>query len=180
MSDSLSTPGGGLPPNCQTETLGVTFFDLSRIHEWTSADEDGRVAEFFQAFYQLAADVLEGAGGRVVKLMGDAGLVVFPEPAVESGVFALVDLRQQVRELGCQSGFDVYLNVSVHFGPVLAGGFGPHGLERFDVLGKTVNVAARLGRRGLTLSAQAFRCLSPEGRRRFDKVKPPVTYRLRR
>ena len=67
----------------------------------------------------------------------------------------------------------------MHVGPVLAGSFGPKGDERFDVIGKTVNIAARLGRRGLTLSAQAFRCLSPEGRKRFQKILQPITYRFR-
>ena len=76
-------------------------------------------------------------------------------------------------------GFDAYLNVNVHVGTVLAGDFGPPGGERFDVVGKTVNIAARLGRRGMTLSPQAFRCLSPEGRKRFEKVTRPVTYQFR-
>jgi hypothetical protein len=60
---------------------------------------------------------------------------------------------------------------------VLTGSFGPAGQQRFDVLGKTVNIAARLGRRGVTLSQQAYRCLSKEGRERFSKVTPPVSYR---
>jgi hypothetical protein len=42
-----------------------------------------------------------------------------------------------------------------------------------------VNVAARLGRRGVTLSSQAFRLLGAEARERFQKVKPPITYRFR-
>jgi class 3 adenylate cyclase len=160
--------------------LGVAFFDLSRIARWTSADEDERVAAFLQRFYRMAAERVAGAGGRTVKLMGDAGLAVFPTESVEDGVAALDALAREVRELGAAHGFDVHLNASVHVGPVLAGTFGPPGLERFDVIGKTVNVAARLGRRGLTLSSQAFRCLSPEGRGLFEKVKPPITYRSRR
>ncbi len=61
---------------------------------------------------------------------------------------------------------------------MMEGTFGPPGMERYDVLGKSVNIAARLGRRGLNLSQQAFRCLGPEARARFDKVEPPTTYRF--
>jgi class 3 adenylate cyclase len=168
-----------LPPDCESVTLGVAFFDLSRIAEWSSSEQDHTVADFLQAFYALVADRLTPAGGRVVKLMGDAGLVVFPKESAEPVILALAALTGEARECARKVGLDTYLNVNVHVGPVLAGSFGPPGAARFDVIGKTVNIAARLGRRGVTLSPQAFRCLSPEGRERFDKVSPPITYRLR-
>jgi adenylate cyclase len=168
-----------LPPDCKSETLGVAFFDLSRIGEWSSSQQDERVASFFQQFYALAARHIASAGGRIVKFMGDAGLAVFPEDAAEDAIFALAAFAQEAREQARAFGLDTYLNVNVHVGPVLAGSFGPPGAERFDVLGKTVNVAARLGRRGITLSAQAFRCLSEDGRKRFEKIMQPITYRLR-
>jgi len=174
-----STPQSALPPEFKTQTLGVAFFDLSPIPQWSSSEEDLRVATFFQAFYHLAAARIEPAGGRIVKCMGDAGLVVFPQEAAEKVIFALAAFAQQAREAACTFGLDTYLNVNVHVGPVIAGDFGPPGDERFDVIGKTVNIAARLGRRGVTLSQQAFRCLSPEGRERFQKIAPPTTYRFR-
>jgi len=182
VSESSSVQGDArpaLPSDCQTETLGVAFFDLSRLAEWSSSDEDSRVASFFQQFYALAAEHIEPAGGRIVKLMGDAGLAVFPKESAEETIFALGALAAAARACAREFGFDAYLNVSVHVGPVLSGSFGPPGAERFDVIGKTVNIAARLGRRGIILSPQAFRCLSPEGRKRFRKIERPVTYRFR-
>ena len=179
------TPSNGdgkplsLPPDCQTETLGVAFFDLSRIREWASSNEDLRVATFFQRFYVLAAERLEPAGGRLVKFMGDAGLVVFPKECIEAGVLALCDLASEARRAAHDFGLDTYLNVNVHVGPVIAGTFGPPGSECYDVLGKTVNIAARLGRRGITLSSQAYRCLGDDVRGRFEKLQPPANYRLR-
>ena len=168
-----------LPPDCKTETLGVTFFDLSRISEWASSEEDEIVAGFFQQFYEIAAKHIEEAGGRIVKFIGDAGLAVFPKKCAEEVVFALCEFAAEARATGGKLGLDTYLNVNVHVGPVIAGSFGPPGSERYDVIGKTVNIAARLGRRGVVLSPQAYRCLSPEGRERFDKITPPTTYRFR-
>jgi len=168
-----------LPPDCENVTLVVAFFDLSRLGEWSSSDQDAQVAAFFQSFYALASQHVDGAGGRIVKLMGDAGLAVFPEDSAEGGILALCRLAREARSCALAAGFDAYLNVNVHVGPVLAGSFGPPGQEHFDVIGKTVNVAARLGRRGVTLSAQAFRRLSEEARDRFQKIKPPITYRYR-
>jgi class 3 adenylate cyclase len=187
MSEGTSTHGraaasparGKLPGDCRRETLAVAFFDLSRIGEWASSEEDAHVAGFFQEFYELAARHVEPAGGRIVKFMGDAGLAVFAEEAAEQGILALCELSGASRALGREFGLDTYLNVNVHVGEVLAGSFGPKGAERYDVIGKTVNIAARLGRRGVTLSAQAFRCLGPDARKRFEKRMLPITYRFR-
>jgi len=168
-----------LPPDCKAETLGVAFFDLSRIGEWASSERDVLVASFFQKFYELAAGHIAPAGGRIVKFMGDAGLAVFAKEASEKVIFALCGLAADARRCAAEFGLNTHLNVNVHVGPVLTGSFGPAGDERFDVIGKAVNVAARLGRRGVTLSPQAFRCLSPKGRKHFEKITPPVTYRFR-
>jgi len=168
-----------LPDDVRDQTLGVAFFDLSRIGEWSGSEEDRHVAGFFQAFYALAAERLEPAGGRIVKFMGDAGIVVFGTDVAENAIFALCDFARDARELAGRFGLDTYLNVSVHVGPVLTGSFGPAGAKRFDVIGKTVNIAARLGRRGVVLSSQAFRCLSEAGRKRFDKIMRPITYHFR-
>ena len=178
MSNSLAPPAGNLPADCRTQTLGVAFFDLSRISEWSSVEQDATVAGFFQDFYVMAAGHIEPAGGRIVKFMGDAGLAVFEPDAAERVIFALCQFAADARRRAREFGLDTYLNVNVHVGPVLAGGFGPPGAERFDVIGKTVNIAARLGRRGVSLSPQAFRCLSGDGRKRFEKITPPVTYRF--
>jgi adenylate cyclase len=171
---------GALPSDVKEVTQGVAFFDFSRMAEWASSQEDERIADMFQEFYCLAAERIQKAGGRVVKFIGDAGLAVFPQEAGEQVVLALADLSKEARERAAAHGFDTYLNINVHFGTMLEGTFGPPGLERYDVLGKTVNIAARLGRRGLTLSQQAFRCLGPKARERFEKIDQPTNYRLRR
>ena len=168
-----------LPPDHRIETLGVAFFDLSRMAEWASSNEDVHLARFFQEFYALAARHLEPASARIVKFMGDAGLAAFPEESAEAVIFALCAFAKEARQCARTFDLDAHLNVSAHVGPVVSGTFGPPGSERFDVIGKTVNIAARLGRRGVTLSPQAFRCLSPEGRARFEKITQPVTYRFR-
>ena len=182
MCEHASQGGGAppaLPPGCLIETLGVAFFDLSPIPQWRSPDDDARVASFFARFYELAAQHIESAGGRIVKVMGDAGLATFPVDDAEAAIFALCDLARQARRVARDAGLDAWLAVNVHVGPVVAGEMGPPGAERYDVVGKTVNVCARLGRRGITLSPQAFRTLSPEGRERFEKITRPIVYQLR-
>ena len=177
---SVSAPKlGALPKDAKTEEMCISFFDLSRITEWASSEEDEKTAAFFQDFYQLSHDTITPAGGRIVKFIGDAGLAVCPKEKAADFITALAELSLKVRERANAYGLDTYLNTNVHYGPVVVGSYGPKGHESFDVLGKAVNVAARLGRRGLTLSPQAFRCLGPEARKKFEKFTPPVTYRYR-
>ena len=182
MTNSLSGEDGlvsSLPTDHKIETLGVAFFDLSRFAEWSSSDEDKRIAAFLQQFYGLAAQLLEPAGCRLVKFMGDAGMAVFPVGRAEDAIFALCEFSNDARRSAFAANLDAYCNINIHVGDVLTGSFGPAGLQRFDVIGKTVNVAARLGRRGIILSPQDFRTLSEEARRRFQKITRPITYSFR-
>jgi class 3 adenylate cyclase len=178
-SASAGAAAAGLPSDCQPVTVGIAFFDLSRLAQWASENDDEQVAAFLQSFYRLAGESLGPAGIRIVKFMGDAGLCVFPTERADAAVAALCDFAAAARQLAGTFGYDCYLNVNVHAGEVLQGTFGTADCACLDVIGKAVNVAARLGRRGVTLSAQAFRLLSAEERESFQKLKPPISYRYR-
>ena len=160
----------------QSEELGIAFFGLGRLREWHSSSEDRRVAEFLQSWYVLAADTLAGGRARLVKLNGAEGLCVIPADGMAAGVQALCELAGAVRGLAREHGFDAHLSARVHFGAVVSGEFGPPGLRRYDVIGKAVNVAARIGGRGVVLTAQAYRQLDHASRQRFDKHAPPISY----
>jgi adenylate cyclase len=129
------------------------------------------------AYYELAGSAIRGAGGQVVKFIGDAMLVAFPTEMAERGILALLDLKDSADRFMEGEGWDCRLVAKAHFGPVAAGEFGAGPDRRYDVLGKTVNVAARLeASGGVALSAEAFRCLGAEARKRFKKHTPPITY----
>ena len=66
----------------------------------------------------------------------------FHEPVI----LALCELERAALRGTRAPRIDTWLAVNIHAGPVVAGDFGPPGAERYDVVGKTVNVAARLGR----------------------------------
>ena len=167
------------PVPWQTVEQGIAFFGLGRLREWHSSSEDLRVAEFLQSYYVLAGRTITGVGARLVKLNGAEGLCVIPAAGMAHGVHALCELGAAVRRLAREHGFDAHLNVQVHFGAVVSGDFGPPGLSRYDVIGKAVNVAARLGGRGVVLTAQAYRQLDHAARQRFDKHTPPISYHYR-
>jgi class 3 adenylate cyclase len=156
--------------------LLVAFADLTRFAAEAARRADEDVAHALDGFYERVDERVSGAGGVVVKTMGDAALVVFPEERADRGVAALLDLKDEVDTYFDALGWASRLVVKVHFGPVVAGPFGPSSKARFDVLGKVVNQAALLEGSGVSLSVAAFRKLGPELRQRFKKHTPEVTY----
>jgi adenylate cyclase len=154
----------------------IVFVDLTRFAVQSQRVDDVEIADTLDAFYEQVGGAVQDAGGRVVKCMGDALLVAFDESHVDRGVESLLTLKDAVDRSMAQRGWECRLVVKAHFGTVVSGPFGPAGDKRYDVIGKTVNVAASLDGKGVALSVAAFRKLSPALRRRFKKHTPPITY----
>ena len=163
-------------PDFSEVSLLVAFTDFTRFAAQAERLQDTEVASVMDAYYELAGGTITGAGGRVVKFMGDATLAVFPAEAVDRGVLALLELKDAADRLMMDRGWESRLTVKAHFGPVIAGHFGVSSDKRYDILGKSVNITARLQATGVALSVEAFRQLGPEVRQRFKKHTPPVTY----
>ncbi|HEY8175015.1 MAG TPA: adenylate/guanylate cyclase domain-containing protein [Gemmatimonadaceae bacterium] len=156
--------------------LLIAFLDFTEFKVQSLRVKDIEIAETLDAVYALVARAVDAAGGNVVKFIGDAALVVFPEKAVDAGVRALLELKPSLDRFMSDRNWDCRLHVRVHFGEVIAGQFGPEGDKRFDVIGRNVNAAAMLKPNGITLSAEAFRKLSPKLRKSFKEHAPEVTY----
>jgi class 3 adenylate cyclase len=154
----------------------IAFVDLTRFGSQSRRVSDAEIADTLDQYYRHVAAAVEDARGRVVKFIGDAALVVFPEDGVDRGVEALLGLKASIDGFMAARGWDCRLTAKAHFGVVVAGAFGPPATERFDVIGKAVNTTALLDGAGVTLSVAAFRRLGPDLRRRFKKHTPPVTY----
>jgi len=157
-------------------SLLIAFVDLTRFAVQSQRTADADLADLCDEFYTTVGSAVAAAGGAVVKFMGDAALIVFPEDRVDRGVQSLLDLKQTVDRLMKERGWDCRLTARVNFGAVIAGAFGPPEAKRYDVIGKAVNVAAMLDRGGVSLSVVAFRKLGPAMRAHFKKHTPPVTY----
>jgi adenylate cyclase len=156
--------------------LLVAFLDLSGFAMQATRVTDDELASVMDGWYERLAERVGAAGGRTVKFIGDAALVVFPAARADDGVAALLALKDEADAHFSAAGWPCRANVKAHVGECIAGGYGARGDKRFDVLGKAVNTAAMLDSNGVALSAEAFRALSPAMRQRFKKHTWPVTY----
>jgi class 3 adenylate cyclase len=152
----------------------VAMCDCSRFMQSTKGRSSAELFADLNDFYILVDDAVQAAGGLVVKFMGDAALIVFPEELADQGIMALLDIKASVDRWLQDRPIGHSLYVNAHFGEATLGRMGRAG--HLDVIGETVHVAATLGSRGFGISQQAFRQLTPEHRQLFHKFTPPVMY----
>ena len=157
-------------------SLLIAFADLTRFAVQSQRTADVELADTIDAYYEHVGAAVEAGGGTVVKFLGDAALITFPDDGVDRGVEALLALKESADGLMARRGWACRLVVKAHFGTVIAGPYGAAGHKRHDLIGRAVNVAATLEGSGVTLSVEAFRKLGPGLRARFCKHTPPITY----
>jgi class 3 adenylate cyclase len=157
-------------------TLLVAFADLTTYTATARRLRSQDLAAFVQCHYERSTSLIEGAGGRVVKFIGDAALISFPGDLAETGILTLLEYKRRTDRWLEAIGYPGQLVVKAHVGTVIAGTYGTGPNARFDIIGADVNLTATMESRGFALSAQAFRALGPEGRRHFKKHTPPISY----
>jgi len=160
----------------QSANFLVAFFDLAGFSRFAQSRSDQEVFAVLSEYYELIGDIVEGAGGRVVKFMGDAGLIIFPEDRVDDGVLALRELQGRGDRWLVERDSPCRQIIKIHFGEMVCGEVGTRGEKRFDVFGMAVNTAALLKSNGFAMTSQTFRKLAPDTRKLFKKHTLPITY----
>ena len=164
-------------PARRTETpYLIVFLSLNGFAAQAARVTDIESADLLDEYFGLGTEAIERAGGTVVKFLGDGLLAVFPPQHADSAVLGLLAFKQVADQFFRGRHWECRLIVRLHYGTVVAGPLGPTAHQRFDIIGRAVNVAARLESAGIAMSAEAFRQLGPEVRQRFKKHTPPITY----
>ena len=156
--------------------LLVAFFDLTQFARFAQNHTSREVFETLGAYFEFVGDVVAEGGGTVVKFIGDAGLLAYPEERVDSGVLSLSRLLEEGDAWLQRHGLPCRNVIKAHFGAVTCGPIGTRHKKDFEVYGETVNTAALLRSEGLAITPQVFRKLHKDTRRLFKKHTPPVTY----
>ncbi|MBI3038337.1 adenylate/guanylate cyclase domain-containing protein [bacterium] len=158
------------------EDVLVSFTDFTLYMKTTQELTAVEDFELMRGFFSLAGRIIEPAGGRLIKPMGDAAMIVFPAEKVDEGVKALIRVKEEADSYMQKRKFPCRLVVKAHFGPAALGPMGTDTWSIPDVYGQTVNSAATLVSRGMAITPQVFRKLSPQTRSLFKKHTPPVRY----
>lgn len=134
----------------KTTNLAIVFTDIQGFTERTGRQTHEENRRMLRVHDNLLMPVFRAFGGRMVKTIGDAFMVVFPSPtrAVLCGVAIQDRLWDYNRRAGDAKA--IHVRVAVNMGEVRE--------ERGDVFGEPVNIAARveaLARAGEVLFTEA-------------------------
>ena len=121
----LTPVGGRTPP-------GIAFVDLVGYTSLTEEEGDVSAAEVADRFIDIVRTATIGAGGRVVKFLGDGAMLHF-----DDGIGAVrrsLDLIERIPSAGLPPA-----HIGINAGPVI--------FRDGDYFGRTVNIAARVADR---------------------------------
>lgn len=124
----------------------VGFADMVSFTRRTAGLGSTDLSQFVQRFEAAARDVVVGAGGRVVKTIGDAVLFIADTPGVGARVaLGLADAFGESLDVDAERGAGGLAEGARGVTPVRVGMVWGRVLSRFgDVFGPVVNLAARL------------------------------------
>lgn len=153
----------------------IVLIDLAGYTKSYQSNDDLHIAAMVQDYYALCTAAIGGAGGTLIKFMGDGCLATFAPEDAPRAVEALVALTAEIDMLAKRHQVSIALGANVHLASVVEGTFG----GRLDVLGRGVNQTFLLGGgRGIRLSEPAYRALPSDARSPWTKHKPPAIYTL--
>jgi adenylate cyclase len=160
---------------------------FSDLHGFTSMSERLSTEELvvlLNDYAEAAISAIHGAGGDVLKLIGDGVLAIFPADdsaaACRSALAAQREMRAKLGELEARRkakgapGASIYLGL--HIGDVFYGNIGSKDRLDFTVVGQAVNEANRIAAmcssidRDLLVSHAFLQSLPPDERKHFASV----------
>jgi class 3 adenylate cyclase len=107
--------------------LLVGFYDLAGYMRHAEKTPPQDLLATMTGYFARTGQIVGDAGGRLIKTLGDAGLVAFPAEAVDAGVLALRSVQSAGRQWLGQQGFKTSIVVKLHPGPVGSAGSAARG-----------------------------------------------------
>jgi len=148
--DGLVKRGDG-----ESITATVWYCDLRDFTLLTETLPQDMLLKMLNSYFEYVTDAVAQRGGEVLRFIGDAMLIVFPESrdghnddTCQAAVEAATDCLDGLPELNkSQSSLGVpaiKFGIGLHFGEVIYGNVGARDRLDFTVMGPAVNRAARL------------------------------------
>ncbi len=139
------------------EEKTIMFID---VHNYSLAYDDLlENYNFLQEMYERLGDLIFGAGGEIVKYLGDAILCIFSAGGAIQAVNCAQQMRQIFAEMVASKGLreELELEVGIGSGQVGVGECGHPTLRQRDIFGDEVNRVARIGHyQGIAITEQVY------------------------
>ena len=145
----------------QLRRATIMLVDLCGFSRMGTQMNPEELSQLAARFYKICSDCILSRGGFVVKFIGDAVLSVFGAPVAfdrdtENAVYAAIDIRERFRQLYDPPGPGRAVSIGLATGEVRSGVIETPAGKTYDIIGDTVNLAARL--QGQAGENQIFVC----------------------
>ena len=156
----------------------VCFTDIAGFTRTAKTLSLGQIAALLKRVSSIISEHVRHTPGQVVKYIGDASLLVFPEEDVDSTTRELLSMKREIEGYFKAHYPDLSITFSAHLGEIIVVRLEP--LADLDILGETVNRASLLGNRarggGFVISRDVHERLSEATRRLFRAAEVEVVY----
>ncbi len=142
-------------PATATERRELTIFfsDIRGFTAWTERAEPDEVAKRLNEYFAAMTPIVERHGGTLDKFIGDCVMVFFGAPVPDEkhalhAVRMALEMQQEMKSLNegwRVRGYDpLHIGIGIHTGYVTVGSFGSASFLDYTVIGRAVNLAARI------------------------------------
>lgn len=114
---------------------------------------------FLQEMYEKLGDLIVGAGGEIIKYLGDSILSIFPIDHALQAVTCAQKMRHVFSEMVAKHGLpeEIVLEIGIGAGQIVVGVCGHRTLRQKDIFGEEINHVARIGHyRGVAITEPVY------------------------
>lgn len=145
--------GGRISLDGELKEVTILFADLRDFTVLVEKTAPPVVVQLINRYFKEMSEAVRQNGGLVLQFIGDEIEAAFGAPVALNGhadmaVRAAVEMRRRMARMNQElaaGGFDpLHHGIGIHTGKVLAGNIGSPELLSYALVGKTVNLAARI------------------------------------
>jgi adenylate cyclase len=153
-------------------TALVCFTDIAGFTRFSEQSSLQDIVALLKKVSAIISQHVDRTAGAVVKYIGDASLLVFPEEDTDRSIGELLEMQRSIHAYFASNHLDLSITFSAHIGPIIVVRLQP--IEDLDIHGHTVNHASRLGSQaptgGFVVSREVYDRLAETTRRAFRQA----------
>jgi len=120
----------------------VAMADIAGFYKACQEKSDLDTFQMLDKYYFLVNGLVTDAGGKVLKFMGDALLMVYPEDKAKEAVASLGLLKSKAQAIWTEYDEACVVRTKAHVGSVVFGPMGPS--KQLDAIGNALNELFRM------------------------------------
>ncbi|MBI5953702.1 MAG: HAMP domain-containing protein [Chloroflexi bacterium] len=137
----------------ENRSVSVLFCDIREFTSFSENHTPQEIVTLLNEFFPIVVQSAQKHNGMVNKFGGDSTLIVYGAPrevedSAYQAVLTALEVRAAIKELNIQLEKEgkppLRVGVGINTGVALAGAIGPNERQEYTVVGRTVNLAARI------------------------------------